>query len=333
MTFDSSEIWHQTYLVFGLGPGPSALIAAIPVFTLVYVLAVRRKPAWIVGITALGVTLAVATAAYRMPFLTAVSAVADGAAFGLFPISWIVFWAIALYGVSVETGKFEIIKHSIGALTRDRRLQALLIGFAFGTFLEGAAGFGTPVAVAAAMWSGLGFTLFEAAAACLLANTAPVAFGPIGIPVITLAGITGLPLQSLSAAVGRICAPVPLLIPAYLTVATGGFAALREVWPAATLTGISFADVQFLASNYLDPQLTDILASMSAMVCLRTLIRWWKPSKALHTDRSILVEAVAYGGSSRSPVVYVSRSTRIDLWAPDLTAVATFSQRGCRISS
>ncbi len=142
--------------------------------------------------------------------------------FGLFPISWIVFWAIFLYRLTVNTGKFEVIKSSIGAFTSDPRLQALLIAFAFGAFIEGAAGFGTPVAVAAAMLMGFGFSPFYASAICLLANTAPVAFGSIGIPVITLAGITGLPLDRLSADVGKLCAPLSLIIPAYLIVTMSG---------------------------------------------------------------------------------------------------------------
>ena len=164
-----------------------------------------------------------------------------GAAFGVFPICWILFWAIVLYRITVDTGNFTIIKDSIGSLTGDRRLQALLIAFAFGAFIEGAAGFGAPVAVAAGMLAGLGFNPFFAAGICLLANTAPVAFGSIGIPVITLAGITGLPLEDLSANVGRICAPVSVFVPAYLVMVMTGWRGLSGVLPAAPPAGISFA--------------------------------------------------------------------------------------------
>ena len=150
-----------------------------------------------------------------------------GAAFGLLPIGWIVYWAVVLYRITLETGNFEIIKDSIGGLTKDRRLQAMLIAFAFGAFVEGAAGFGTPVAVAAAMLTGLGFSPFFAAGICLLANTAPVAFGSIGIPVVTLAGTTGIDELTLSQWVGRICAPVSVFIPAYLIMVMGGFRALE----------------------------------------------------------------------------------------------------------
>ena len=214
---------------------------------------------------------------YGMPFPLVVSSSLYGAAFGLFPICWILFWAIVLYRITVDTGNFDIIKDSIGSLTADRRLQALLIAFAFGAFIEGAAGFGAPVAVAAGMLAGLGFNPFYAAGICLLANTAPVAFGSIGIPVITLAGITGLPLADLSANVGRICAPVSLFVPAYLVMVMTGFKGLRGVFPAAAVCGIAFAGAQFFVSNYLGPQLTDILGALASMGALVILLRVWRP--------------------------------------------------------
>src|SRR6266536_2569446 len=182
--------------------------------------------------------------------------------------------AILLYRITLESGKFEILKDSIGHLTDDPRLQALLIAFAFGAFIEGAAGFGTPVAVAAAMLTGLGFEPFYAAAICLLANTAPVAFGSIAIPITTLAVTTGLPLDRLSAGVGRICAPISLFVPAYLIVVMSGWKGLRGVVPAAAMCGVAFAGTQFFVSNYMGPQLTDILSSMAAMGVL--LILTWK---------------------------------------------------------
>jgi L-lactate permease len=219
----------------------------------------------------------VASFVYNMAPARIAGAITYGAAFGLFPIGWIVFSAILLYNITVESGQFEIVKNSIGHLTSDRRIQALLIAFAFGAFIEGAAGFGTPVAVAAAMLAGLGFSPFYAAAICLLANTAPVAFGSIGIPLTTLAGVTGLPLARLSAGVGRICAPVSLFIPAYLILVMGGWPALRGVLPAAAVCGIVFAGVQFTVSNFIGPELTDILSSTMAMAALIVLSRFWKP--------------------------------------------------------
>ncbi len=212
-----------------------------------------------------------------MPADLAVSSALMGAAFGLLPIGWIVYWAVVLYRITLETGNFEIIKDSIGGLTKDRRLQAMLIAFAFGAFVEGAAGFGTPVAVAAAMLTGLGFSPFFAAGICLLANTAPVAFGSIGIPVVTLAGTTGIDELTLSQWVGRICAPVSVFIPAYLIMVMGGFRGLKGVLPAAIVCGVCFASVQFLVSNFIGPQLVDILAALTAIIGLVVLFKVWQP--------------------------------------------------------
>src|SRR5271170_1477242 len=272
-------IWDQSYFPFGLGLGVSALVAAAPIFTLLLLLGVMRKAAWIAGLWGLGVAFVLAIVVYRMPSVTAVSAAVNGAAFGLFPISWIVFWAIALFRVTEVTGKFEIIKHSIARLTADPRRQALLIAFAFGAFLEGAAGFGTPVAIAATMLTGLGFSPFRASAICLLANTAPVAFGSIGIPLVTLAGTTGLPLDKLSGAVGRLVAPISLLLPAYIIAATWGFGSVTQLWLPLTLAGVTFAGLQFLVSNFIGPQLTDIISAVSAMAVLVVSFRLWPVNK------------------------------------------------------
>ena len=191
-----------------------------------------------------------------------------GAAFGFFPIGWIVFAAILLYNLTVESGQFEVLKQSLTSLTTDKRMQALMIAFAFGAFLEGAAGFGAPVAIAASMLAALGFEPFYAAGICLLANTAPVAFGSIGIPLATLATVTGLPLLRLSADVGRICAPVSSILPAYLVVVMSGWKGLRGVLGAAVGCGLAFGGTQFLVSNFVGPELTDILASLAAIVAL-----------------------------------------------------------------
>lgn len=271
-------MWQQNYTPVADSLGLSALVASIPIFVLLYLIGVKRKPAWMAGVSGLIAAVVVSLLVFRMPADLMISSVAYGACFGLFPIGWIVYWAIVLYRITVETGNFEIIKDSVGGLTDDRRLQALLIAFALGAFIEGAAGFGTPVAVAAAMLTGLGFSPFYAAGICLLANTAPVAFGSIGIPIVTLAGITGLPMQDLSAWVGRICAPVSLFIPAYLMLVMGGWKALKGVLPAAALCGIAFAGTQFYVSNYVGPQLTDILSALAAIVSLVVLLLVWKPA-------------------------------------------------------
>ncbi|PYT29903.1 MAG: lactate permease [Acidobacteria bacterium] len=284
-------MWPQNYTPVAGSLGLSAMVAAVPVFVLLILLGVLRKPAWMASLFGLGAAAAVALSVYGMHAGTMVSAIAYGAAFGLFPIGWVVFTAILLYNITVETGKFQVVKDSVGRLTDDRRLQALLIAFAFGAFIEGAAGFGTPVAVSAAMLAGLGFSPFYAAGICLLANTAPVAFGSIATPILTLAGITGLPLDRLSAGVGRVCAPVSLIVPAYLVLVMGGWPALRGVLPAAALCGIAFAGTQFLVSNFIGPQLTDILSSLAAIGSLVILFKVWKPKPGFKFDEHSSVQA------------------------------------------
>lgn len=271
-------MWSQTYAPLGGSVWWSALAASAPLVALLLLLGALRKPAWISAILGLVVAGLISVFVYRMPVGLAVSSAGLGAVFGLFPIGWVVFNAILLYRITVETGKFEIVKDSVGGITGDRRLQALLIAFAFGAFVEGAAGFGTPVAVAAAMLTGLGFSPFYAAAICLLANTAPVAFGSIGTPILTLGAVTGLPVEQLSAKVGQLSAPVSLFVPAYLLAVMGGWRALRGVWPAALACGGSFAAAQFLVSRHIGPQLTDIISSLAAIGALLLLLRFWRPA-------------------------------------------------------
>jgi len=270
-------MWPQNYAPVLNSLGWSTVTAAVPIFVLLLLIGVLRKPAWIAGLSGLAAGLVVSIGVYGMPVKLAISSTLMGAAFGLLPIAWIVYWAVVLYRLTLETGNFEIIKDSIGSLTADRRLQAMLIAFAFGAFIEGAAGFGTPVAVAAAMLTGLGFSPFFAAGICLLANTAPVAFGSIGIPVVTLAGTTGIDEHLLSAWVGRLCAPISLFIPAYLILVMGGLKGLKGVLPAAIVCGVCFASVQFLISNFVGPQLVDIIASITAILGLVVLFKVWQP--------------------------------------------------------
>src|SRR5512147_750193 len=277
-------MWQQNYVPVADSLALSTVAAAIPIFVLLLLIGILRKPAWIAALAGLVAALFVAIGIYGMPAHLAVSSAGNGAAFGLLPIGWIVYWAVVLYRVTLETGKFEVIKDSVGSLTPDRRLQALLIAFAFGAFIEGCAGFGTPVAVAAAMLAGLGFSPFYAAGICLLANTAPVAFGSIGIPVVTLANVTGLPLLTLSAMVGRLCALISVFIPGYLLVVMVGWKRAMEVLPAILACGVSFAGVQFYVSNYMGPELTDILSSLVCIVVMVAVLKLWKPGTIMRLD-------------------------------------------------
>src|ERR1700689_443334 len=309
-------MWQHNYTPIHGSLLLSSIVAALPIFVLLFLLGIRRTPAWIAALWGLGTTVLVSFFLYGMPVERIASAATYGAAYGLFPIGWIVIWAVFLYRLTLDTGKFETIKHSLRSLTRDPRLQTLLIAFAFGAFVEGAAGFGTPVAVASAMLAGLGFSLLYAAAICLLANTAPVAFGSIAIPIVTLAGITGLPLDRLSAGVGRICAPVSLIVPAYLILVMGGWKALRPVLPAAILCGVSFAGMQFLISNFVGPQLTDLIASLTAIVALVLLFMLWKP-KDVCKPKDLAVEQPSSNTVSARP----SSGQILLAWSPYLLLV------------
>ena len=278
------EPWVQTYTPIGGSLGLSALVAAIPILVLFLMLGVLRKAAWMAAAAALTSAFVVALAVYGMPVKLVLISTLYGAAYGMFPIAWIVFTSIMLYRLAVDTGKFEIIKDSVGGLTSDRRLQAMFIAFSFGAFIEGAAGFGAPVAVSGAMLAGLGFDPFFAAGICLLANTAPVAFGSIGIPVTTLANVTGLPVLAVSAMVGRLCAMISIFIPGYLIVVMSGWKRAGEVLPAIIACGVSFAGMQFYVSNYVGPELTDIMSSLTCIAVMVLVMKFWKPKTILRLE-------------------------------------------------
>lgn len=257
----------------------SALLAAIPMIIIFYMLAIRRAPGQIAGSLAMVSAVLVAILVYKMPVGTALTATAMGAFYGVFPIFWIVVTAIFIYNMTVETGQFEIVKNSIATITDDRRLQALLVAFAFGAFLEGAAGFGTPVAISAGMLVGLGFNPLYAAGLCLIANTAPVAFGGIGIPIIVAGQVSGLDTMKISAMVGRQLPFLSVIIPIWLVVLMSGWKSAMEVLPACLVAGVSFAGLQWFSSNFLGPELPDILSSLAAIVSLTIFLKLWKPAK------------------------------------------------------
>ena len=276
-------MWQHNYTPVAGSVGWSALLAALPLFVLLFLLAIRRKPAWIAAVASLGTAIVVAALVFRMPPARIFAATTFGMAFGLLPTGWITFNAIFLYRLTVETGQFEVIKNSLAMLTSDLRLQALLIAFAFGAFIEGAAGSGTPVAVAAAMLAGFGLDPLKAAGICLLANTAPVAFGAIGLPIITLAKVTDLPVAELSAMAGRLSAPLSVCVPTYMVVLVAGWKGARAVLPASLVCGISFAVVQVAVSNLIGPELTDVIAALVSLACLVAMFRVWRPKDLVPT--------------------------------------------------
>jgi lactate permease len=287
-------VWMQNYDPLG-SPLLSALVAALPVVLLLGLLATGRVSAAVAALAGLGTAVAVAVFVFTPaqasesdhPSLlawagTVLAAAANGAAFGLFPIGWIVVSAIFLYNLTVETGHFERVKRSVVALSDDRRIQALLIAFCFGAFVEGAAGFGTPVAISAALLQGAGFRPLHAAGLALLANTSPVAFGALGTPIITLAKVTGLPELRLSAMAGRQLPFFSLLVPAWLVWAMAGWRGALGVWPALAVCGGTFALIQFGVSNYLGPMLVDVVGGLVSLVCLALFLRVWQPRRMWH---------------------------------------------------
>lgn len=258
----------------------SALLAAVPLFFLFWALAIRRMKGHRTAVLAAALGVGVAIAGFGMPAKLALLATLDGMLFGLWPVAWIVVTAVFLYNLSVKTGQFEILKNSLASITDDRRLQALLIAFSFGAFLEGAAGFGAPVAISGAMLVGLGFEPLYAAGICLIANTAPVAFGAIGIPIVVAGQVSGVDTMAISQMVGRTLPFVSIAIPFYLVVLMAGFRRGFEVWPAALVSGGSFAVAQWASSNFIGPLLPDIIASIASIVSLTLFLRVWHPKQS-----------------------------------------------------
>ena len=260
----------------------SALVALIPIFYLFWALAIKRMKGHRAAISGTLIAIGLAIFVYGMPVQYAFLSTVYGALFGLFPVCWIIVTALFIYNMSVKTGQFEVIKNSLATISDDRRMQALLIAFSFGAFLEGAAGFGTPVAITTAMLVGLGFNPVYAAGVCLLANTAPVAYGAIGIPIIVGAQVAGLPEMALSQMVGRTLPFLSVLIPLYLVILMSGWKKGLAVWPACFVSGGSFAIIQYLSSNFLGPLLPDILASLASIVCTIVFLRLWHPKESWH---------------------------------------------------
>ncbi|CAM3751313.1 Glycolate permease GlcA [Pseudomonas reidholzensis] len=278
-------VWQQIYDPFG-SPWLSTLLAAVPVVVMLAALAFFHIKAHIAALLALASALLISVLAFDMPAGMAGSAALYGAANGLLPIGWIVLNIIFLHRLTTENGSFKVLQDSLARITDDRRLQLLLIAFCFGAFFEGAAGFGTPVAVTGAILIGLGFSPLAASGLALIANTAPVAFGALGTPIITLAKVTGLDEMELSMMVGRQLPFFSVIVPFWLIWAFAGWRKMLEVWPAILVAGVSFAIPQFLVSNFHGPMLVDVIAALISMACLTGFLRVWKPA-TVHTSAAL----------------------------------------------
>lgn len=279
------QVWNQVYLPLG-GVGWSALAAGAPIILFFVSLAVLRLKGHVAGALTLALALVIAIAVYGMPAERAFASAAYGFAYGLWPIAWIIVTAVFLYKIVVKSGQFDVIRSSIVALTDDQRLQMLLIGFSFGAFLEGAAGFGAPVAITAALLVGLGFNPLYAAGLCLIADTAPVAFGALGIPVIVAGQVSGLDLMAVGAMAGRQLPFLSFFLPFWLVFVMDGVKGVRETWPAALVAGGSFALVQFFTSNYIGPELPDVTSALASLVALASFLKVWRPLRAREAARA-----------------------------------------------
>ena len=308
-------VWQQIYDPFN-NMAISTLAAAVPVAVMLIGLGFMHLKAHVAAGAGLAAAIAIAIIGFGMPTEMAAKAAILGGLTGLMPIGWIVLNIIFLHQLTEKNGSFKVLQDSIAGITEDRRLQLLLISFAFGAFFEGAAGFGTPVAVTAAILIGLGFSPLAASGLSLIANTAPVAYGALGTPVITLAKVHGYDLMSISAMIGRQLPFFSLLVPFWLIWAFAGRRGMMQIWPAILVTGVSFAVPQFLVSNYIGPELVDVIAAMSSMICLVLFLRVWKPKQIW---RSVSLKGhEADSGAAQAPVA-VTQHPRADViraWTP-----------------
>lgn len=319
------QTWQQFYTPLG-SLGLSALAAVIPIVFFFLALAVFRLKGHVAGSITLALSIIIAIAAFGMPVDMALAAAGYGFAYGLWPIAWIIVAAVFLYKLTVKSGQFEVIRSSVLSITDDQRLQVLLIGFSFGAFLEGAAGFGAPVAITAALLVGLGFNPLYAAGLCLIANTAPVAFGALGIPIIVAGQVTGIDAFKIGAMTGRQLPILSIIVPFWLVAMMDGWKGIRETWPAALVAGVSFAITQYYTSNYIGPELPDITSALVSLVCLTLFLKVWQPKRAADsrvagTSGGAAVAGGFGGVRSTTPSPY-SFAQILKAWSPFLILTA-----------
>jgi lactate permease len=282
--------WPQIYDPFG-NRLLSTAVSALPVLTLFFVLVVLKKRVWVSALSGLLMAIGLAVLVFDMPVVLVATATGHGVIFGTIRIAWIVVASIFLYNIASTTGQFQVMKDSIAGLSSDKRLQLVLIAFCFGAFLEGTGGGGAPVAIAGSFLIGLGFNPFQSATLCLIANTAPVAWGGVGNPIRVLAGVTGLPEMEFSAMAGRILPPLSLILPLWLVRSMVGWRETWQVWPALLVSGLSFAGMQFYWSNFQEPGLVDITAAIFSLLVTVAFLKFWKPAEVMPVGGTLAVSA------------------------------------------
>lgn len=304
--------WTQVYDPFG-NIWISAAVALIPIIFFFLALAVFRMKGYVAGFITVVLTILVALFAYKMPFTMAMAATGYGFLYGLWPIAWIIIMSVFLYKISVKTGQFDVIRASVLSITNDHRLLVILIGFSFGAFLEGAAGFGAPVAITAALLAGLGLNPLYAAGLCLIANTAPVAFGAMGIPITVAGQVTGIDPHKIGQMAGHQLPFLSLFVPFFIVFLMDGFKGVRQTWPALFVAGSSFAITQFITATFLGPELPDITSALVSLVSLSLFLKVWQP-KEIYQSKQANSEVAATTTATSMPKLTVGKVVKA--WSP-----------------
>ncbi|OSY13095.1 hypothetical protein BTJ48_05517 [Bacillus mycoides] len=307
--------WTQVYDPFG-NIWISAAVALIPIIFFFLALAVFRMKGYVAGFITVVLTILVALFAYKMPFTMAMAATGYGFLYGLWPIAWIIIMSVFLYKISVKTGQFDVIRTSVLSITNDHRLLVILIGFSFGAFLEGAAGFGAPVAITAALLAGLGLNPLYAAGLCLIANTAPVAFGAMGIPITVAGQVTGIDPHKIGQMAGHQLPFLSLFVPFFIVFLMDGFKGVKQTWPALFVAGSSFAITQFITATFLGPELPDITSALVSLVSLSLFLKVWQPKEIYQTKQANSEVAAATTTTTTTSMPKLTVGKVVKAWSP-----------------
>lgn len=314
-------IWTQNYTPIGDSVWLSALVALVPIIFFLVTLGVLRWKAHVAGFCTAVLSAIIAILVFKMPVASAVMAGVNGFLYGLWPIAWIIICAVFLYKLSVNSGQFDIIRDSILSITEDQRILVILVGFCFGSFLEGAAGFGAPVAIAAALLAGIGLKPLYAAGLCLVANSAPVCFGALGVPIITAGSVTGIDATLIGQQAANQLAILSLVVPLFIVFLMDGLRGIRECWPAAIVAGVSFAAAQLVSAHVFGPQLPSIISAVVSLLCMVVLLRVWKPKHIYTIEEAAKEAGEEVNAGALADLQHHSAGTIVRAWSPFLLLI------------